>query len=56
MVTHQLSRKRRPVIGCWCSTTAAVQQGRHQELLAEPGTYRRLWERSKGRKSSCKVA
>jgi ATP-binding cassette subfamily B protein len=24
---------------------ALVQQGRHSELVAVPGTYRRLWER-----------
>ena len=47
MVSHQLSAAAACDRVLVLDDGRLVQQGRHQELLAEPGTYRRLWERQK---------
>ena len=45
MISHQLSAAASADRVLVLDDGRLVQQGRHQELLAQPGTYRRLWER-----------
>ncbi|MBM5826756.1 MAG: ABC transporter ATP-binding protein [Cyanobacteria bacterium M_surface_7_m2_040] len=45
MISHQLSAAAGADRVLVLDDGRLVQQGRHQELLAVPGTYRRLWER-----------
>jgi len=45
MISHQLSAAAGADRVLVLEDGRLVQQGHHQELLAMPGTYRRLWER-----------
>jgi ATP-binding cassette subfamily B protein len=45
MISHQLSAAAACDRVLVLENGALVQQGRHSELVAVPGTYRRLWER-----------
>jgi ATP-binding cassette subfamily B protein len=45
MISHQLSAAAACDRVLVLDDGRLVQQGRHQDLVKEPGTYRRLWER-----------